>query len=180
MKKSLLTTLISTACLFSFGLSVSFGCWAAPPKITKGSSKGGNFTFKLYNTSGEVKVFSAKNAKKSLWSVKLNGFSGLFSKVYLMHQGSMIVHIRGNHQVNKLEDVAVEILSKDGNCTKFKAKDLVTALSSPKGQMRVSTDPGKRWLKKTAVNDDISVFLTTVEGEVKSINLKTCKISSIN
>ena len=145
----------------------SHGCWAAPHEIEWLNTIDPDLEIKRENLTGVVTVFRKGNRNNALWGVAISGFSGLFSETVITGSGTLLVHIRSNHQVSKLEDVAVEVFHRDGGSVQFNVKDFIDQLIKTPDE-RCSTDPDFRWMKGSKFTKT-SAIITNAKGVQKEL-----------
>jgi len=145
------------------------GMWAAPPPIVWGKSADGAFEFKRENKTGTITVYKAGDRKNAQWQVVVPEFYMLFSKIMITNKGDRILHIRGNHQVKKLDDTAVHVIQKDGRFCTLKARAFIESIALPKGRLRVSTAPSAMWLKKVKELTDKSFTIINAKGKETTV-----------
>ena len=169
MKKQLF--LICILCTLTQMGSVARACWAAPPAFSMGTSANAEYSFHRNNRTGTITITQTEKPEVELWRSTLNGFSGLFSDLQLSDDGQSLVHVRNNHQVNNLEDVAIEVIRKDGSRATLPASAFIDELGEPPQPME-STSPGKMWLSSFGGLTDTGLSLTNANGDKKVILLK--------
>lgn len=120
--------------------------WTAPPETVWAPSNNNHFELLRHNRSGLIEIFKKGKRDQALWSTTLAEFNQLFSKVYLVNNGTRVVHIRGNHIVNTVNEVAVRIVDQDGSSRTFKASLFVDELApgQPVG-MDLPMSPKFKW-----------------------------------
>jgi len=151
--------------------NVVFACWAAPPDVAWIASSEGNVELKRENKSGLVTVVKAGEREKPLWSVRVPGFSSLFSRLYVSDTGAHILHVRGNHQVSKLSDPAVFVLKQDGTKTVLGAGYFIDALVKTPAP-RSSISPAFLWLDSVGGMSDYVFSIVNAKGERKVVLIR--------
>jgi len=166
------TALLFLAIFLSAAVPHASACLFAPPPADVWlTDKGKAVDVRRSNTDGVVTVFAAGKRDTALWSVKLIGFSGLFSTVHVLEGGDRIVHIRGNHQVSKLTDSVIIIHDRDGSVKRHLASEFIDFLLRPiPGEPIISGDPGARWLSTAAVGND-QIVIKNARGKTHTLAL---------
>jgi hypothetical protein len=151
-----------------------FACMVAPKPIVNGKSQDKSHVYSL-KLSGEM-IISV--AGKELWNVKLKNYSQYFDKVYLIDGGNKVVHVKGNHGVNSIEDVAITTHTKKGDVSTFTVKEFTKKLEpgsetivgkdGVKKVLRMSTDPRFRWMKKINKVDNKGISILNAQGEKRN------------
>ena len=149
-------------------------CWA-PPQAEVWTSPGDqSYQYRRDNTKGVVTVTDADDRSKVLWTAELKQFDGLFSMVYVVNNGDTVIHLRSNHQVSSVDDLAMEVIYKDGRRQSFTAKKFVPQLRLPDRSLpQMSTAPNSRWIKSTTEVNDERITILTIDDNKVTVDLKS-------
>lgn len=124
------------------------------------------------NQKAEVEI--RRSADLSLkWTAKVKNFSDLFSQFRATRDGAFLVHVRGNHQINKVNDVCVEVYSQDGLKVSYRVSDFLEALPPFKRAMSLSIDPQYEWIK--SIDPSVSqerLGITLFDGRYVQVSIK--------
>lgn len=152
-------------------------CWAAPEPVVWIEVAEQDLWLKRDNVAGLISLHPGSQEAEPSWSVQLADFSGLFSQVHLSPDGKHLVHVRGNHQVGRLEDTAIAIHTQGSDAaTRLPASSFVDALVEPEGP-QVSTAPGSRWLRSCQLGSD-AIAVETATGRHLTVVLATGAITA--
>ena len=167
--KVIIITLISAFSLANINLTA---CSVAPPVDQWGSSKNGAFEFRSSHRTAEISVYKKGDRSKVLWKVDVKSLTGLYSTVMLNDAGDMLVHIKGNHQVKKISDTAVEIFRKNGDKAEIAASVFINKLVDLSDQTMDSTEARQRWLKRVLDLSKNQISVINAAGTKKTIPLE--------
>ncbi len=117
-------------------------CWAAPPDYQFLAAEDDDYFFRQDNINKIIEVRSSKTLDL-VWKTKIEDLSSIFSRVLVADEGKKIIRIKGNHEVNSLNDTAVEYYHQDGKVERFPASHFVTTLH--KVEQTMSTSPAHMW-----------------------------------
>lgn len=168
-KLSVSTALFLILLINTLGAQMVSGCWAAPEKEVWQKSTTEKFEFKRENFEARITVYKAGDRENALWSSVIPGFSALFSQIILSEDGEMIVHVRGNHSVQKRSDPAVHLIRKDGAVATLPVSHFIDELSKP-GVM-LSASPSAMWLSSFGELTETTLSLTNADGDKKTVKL---------
>lgn len=87
----------------------------------------GRYFSRLHNPTSRVEVYRAKDLAK-MWACTLTNHDHNRSKVLVSANGRYLAHLQGNHNVDDLDDVCVEIFSDAGQRFEYKVRDLMPSL----------------------------------------------------
>lgn len=146
-------------------------CMAAPQEIVWYKPKGKPYHYSV-TVKGVVTIVSAKDNKKVLWKATLASHVQYADMIHVVDDGNRIVSIHGNSRVNKLTDVAIEAITKDGKKSTFTAKEFIGDLQpgTPPGQPRMSIAPKFRWMKSVKKVDGKGIEIINALGKTKTVS----------
>lgn len=134
---------ILSACLvYSSVLNLLQACWILPPDVVVEQTRNGDLFIRKLNPEKVVEVRRSADMAL-LWSVHLPDYDPIFSRIVLDPDGATLVHIRGNHLIDQMDDVAVEVWRQDGTYWQWLVRDLRPDL--PKSTEGASTSPRHEW-----------------------------------
>jgi len=127
-------------------------CWEAPPPIEWIPSSDGSHLLMRDNEHGRVAVYRRGDRERKLWSADIDGFDDLFSRLIIANDGRHVLHVRGNHLVDELDQVVVELFGADGSVFRVSAAQITTGLRN--GDRGYSTNPRWQWLQSVVSNGE--------------------------
>jgi hypothetical protein len=178
MLKRIAILTAAIAVLVAICAAPAIACWAAPPPVAWSKSADGKFEIERRNKEATIVVHPVGKREVTLYSAKIADFNSLFSKIHVVDNGTVIIHVRGNHMVRKLEQPAVAVYRKDSKTKTIITNQIVKGLAIPDPRKpRISTSPSTSWLKKVNSITDKALTLTNIDDEQKVIDLKTGKVT---
>ncbi|WFB36604.1 hypothetical protein P3T73_02365 [Kiritimatiellota bacterium B12222] len=169
MKSKIISLLLIL--FFCFATSATLACWAPPADEVWGASPDKSFIYHRNNLTGEITIYQANTPENIVWQTKLTGFNSLFSTVLLSDQGNILIHIRGNHQIQNRNDLAIQLIKADGTIANLPVKVFIDRLVPPP-QPLISTAPGKMWMNRIEAFSTDSLTLINAKGDLKIVSFE--------
>ncbi|MCF3648902.1 hypothetical protein [Synoicihabitans lomoniglobus] len=164
-----------TAALALLAPAMGRACWITPPDVVVEEVRNGAFFVRKLNQENVVQVWRAADMTQ-VWAVHLPVYDALFSQIILSPDGRSLIHLRGNHLVNKLDDMAVEVLQQDGQRRVWFVHDFRDDLPVPVD--RLSASPRHVWRDEVGVIMHDRVMLNLAAGEGANIWFATPRMTS--
>ena len=124
------------------------------------------------NYEGVIEVRSAKTLGL-IWKIEVEDFSRLFSEYYLALDGQCIVRIRGNHEVNSLDETCVSFYFRDGEVRNIKAEEIVVELTEIVSPF--SNTPKFMWYQKIENVWDQKILFNDGQKISRSVTISRAK-----
>lgn len=162
MKKLLITA--SFIALHHTFLGVVSACFVAPPDYEFLPAEDEEFFFRKDNINKIIEVRRSESLEL-VWKTEIKDLSTLFSRILVADDGTKIIRIKGNHEVNSLSDIAVEYYYQDGRVEQFPASDFVSTLQRVKNPS--SACPAHIWYSNFRYSKDsgLKIFPPSVTGD---------------
>lgn len=141
----------------------TLACWAAPPEFVILEANANDRFIRKVNPQLTIEVRKSSNFELD-WKVKINKYDSLFSIIKLSQDGNTVVHILGNHSVNSLDDVCVEMFQRGGRKISYKVNDIMNS-QLQKDVSKMSTAPEHIWLDKINFVTDARLGLKTINDK---------------
>jgi hypothetical protein len=160
-----LTVLISS--------NILFACWSIPSPYKVYESRDKSFFLRICRDEKRVELRNAENFELT-FSANIKNFSPLFSK--FESNGTHIVHIFGNHQVNSVHDTAIAVYTKDGLSHAYQIKEFMSSIV--KNHHKSSIDPNFFWHNRiyTVTADRINLLLSNETYGIFMLNEKKHRV----
>lgn len=141
------------------GTSASWGCWALPPEYVVIETEANGLFLRKCNRQGVVEIRDSKELGLA-WEVKIDDFNQLFSSFYLTPNGEKLIHVKGNHMVNQLDEYCIDIYTSKGKVAGYKASEFYDELPLLKG-LKTSVSPTHLWMKKVTNISNERIYIAT-------------------
>ncbi|MBT61994.1 hypothetical protein QEH52_19910 [Coraliomargarita sp. SDUM461003] len=128
------------------GTAVSWGCWALPPEYVVVETEADGLFLRKCNRQAVIEIRESKELGL-VWKVEIDDFNQLFSSFYLTPNGKKLIHVKGNHMVNQLDEYCIDIYTFKGKVDGYKASEFYDELPLLKG-LKTSVSPTHLWMKK--------------------------------
>ena len=183
MMRSTLRATVMSCCMGSLFLilhSQVLACFAAPMEEAWGKSSEGQFEYRRMNRTGELTVYAAKDKATPLWQVKVPEFSALFSQIFLSDCGQIMIHVRGNYMMSKLDDTAVHVFKNDGTFCRIPAKAFIDTFVVQEPTPHISISPPRySWLARVKEVKTDSFTILNAKNEEKTVLLNSLKMEAL-
>lgn len=162
MKKLLVTS--SFIALHHIFVGVVSACFAAPPDYEFLPAEDEGFFFRKDNINKIIEVRRSESLEL-VWKTEIKDLSALFSRILVADDGTKIIRIKGNHEVNSLSDIAVEYYYQDGTVERFPTSDFVSTLH--KVEYPTSVCPAHIWYSNFRYSKDsgLKIFPHSVTSD---------------
>lgn len=162
MKKLFVTA--SLIALHHIAVFVALACFVAPPDYEFLPAEDEEFFFRKDNINKVIEVRRSESLEL-VWKTEIKDLSTLFSRILVADDGSKVIRIKGNHEVNSLSDIAVEYYFQDGTIERFPASDFVSTLH--KVRYPSSASPAHIWYSNFRYSKDsgLKIFPHSVTNE---------------
>lgn len=119
-------------------------CWKVPPEFRVHQVSGGEFFLRNIKSQETVEVRSSKNLELQ-WKVKIEDYDQLFSIFQATPDGKYLIHVRGNHMIDAINQVCVTVYGASGYRDTYKISDFWRSLPKYEAAFKTSVDPSCEW-----------------------------------
>jgi hypothetical protein len=152
-----------------------FASWVEPPAYRVQGVPYSEFFLRDIKSEQTVEVRRSRDFGLH-WKAKINDYDELFSDFRLSPDGKFLVHIKGNHMVQDVDQVCVEIYQASGLRDTYKVREFMKSLRTVPPENRNSLSPRYVWCIELKDPSDEMLVLRVADKRYAWISLGAHKV----